>query len=321
MGNNRNSEVVDLVKSCLRDVPAALTFSKENCMTRNLKVLVADGSLWEMILLYLVLAGYALSKPDRKGYCGTVNGVEFHRCNRRTIPHFLAKEDADAGVTGYDLLYASDARGLREVCRLCFSRNSNGPTRWVLARRKGFDPDGRKVRIGCELPRLAKKLLKERTLPFDFTIEKIDGSEEAYAAKRLVDMVLVVTETGESLRAFDLEIVPGFDCLLESTPVLLAQTLLDAGKEATLQALNMALQAVVGASAHVMVTFNVPAHVGIALLRLPAGVAPTVAPLSDPRWQACTVCIRRTELGDVLCKLRQAGAKSIVMQEIQGFIA
>ncbi|HAI98697.1 TPA: hypothetical protein DCL30_04150 [Candidatus Peribacteria bacterium] len=288
-----------------------------------LKVVCGNGSLAEQIMMYLAIAGYVLFKPDRTGYCGTANGVEFYQFDRRTAPWFLLK-GFHVVITGYDLFLASNLTTLRVVGPLCFSRKTDQPTRWVLACRAGWIPDAeRVVSIGCELPRLAKKLLAsvEKPLPFRYRIEKIDGSEEACVKYGLVDMVLAVTETGESLRACGLEIVPGYDCLLQSTPVLLAANGLTPGQEQQLQELYLALRTVVGAQAYVMVTFDVPAAADIKGLDLPAAIAPTRSPLVDPLWTACEICIRRTELGSVLRKLSATGAKGIVMRDVQGYLS
>ena len=126
---------------------------------------------------------------------------------------------------------------------------------------------------------------------------RIDGSEEMCVKYGVADAVLVVTETGRSIRENGLEILPGCDSLLVSKPEIRALPHLPAAKEESLQALSLALQAVVSGQAFITVAFDIPAAVDLSALRLPASVAPTVSPLTDPLWNACEICIPRSLFG------------------------
>ncbi|MDD4319759.1 MAG: phosphoribosyl-AMP cyclohydrolase [Candidatus Peribacteraceae bacterium] len=290
--------------------------------SEKLRFVLPNGSLWERLVMFLSLAGFSISKPDRTGFCGTVNGVEFFQFDRRMVPQFVATScRCDAGITGKDLLLASGVEELREIAPLCFSRASDQPTRWVLAKRKErVLQQGDEVVIGCELPELARKILDPVPLPFTYRIVKIEGSEEPCVLWNIVDMVLVVTETGGSLRACGLEIVQGCDCLLESTPVILARRYLPPEKEETLQRLSLALQAVIGTQQYVMVAFDIPSDVDLERLPLPASVAPTVSPSTDKNWNVCEICLPRPQFGAILLLLKKVGAKGIVMRNIEGYL-
>ena len=67
---------------------------------------------------------------------------------------------------------------------------------------------------------------------------RIDGSEEMCVKYGIADAVLVVTETGRSIRENGLEILPGCDSLLVSKPEIRALPHLPAAKEESLQALS-----------------------------------------------------------------------------------
>ncbi len=286
---------------------------------KTLRMIVPNGSLWQRLAMYLAIAGYTLREPDRTGFCGCANGVEFFQADRRMIPGFV-EVAFDAGITGYDLLLASGIKGLREVANLCFSRASDRPSCWVLARRKGFRRRGKTVTIACELPRLATILLRRRQPPFRYRIVRIDGSEELCVKERLADMALVVTESGTSIRANSLEIVPGFENLLASTPRILARRKLPVAKEEALLALSTALFGVVGASDVVMLTFDISTDVDIEAISLPSAVAPTVTRLTREGWNACQTCIPRSAFGRVSMKLKKLDARAIAMQRIEGYL-
>jgi ATP phosphoribosyltransferase-like protein len=136
----------------------------------------------------------------------------------------------------------------------------------------------------------------------------------------IADAVLVVTETGRSIRENGLEILPGCDSLLVSKPEIRALPDLSSEQEDSLQALSFALQAVVSAQAYITVSFDIPASVDLLALHLPASVAPTVSPLTDPLWKACEICIPRSVFGPTLVRLKRAGARGIVMNDTQGYL-
>ncbi len=287
---------------------------------RNLKIVLPNGSLWQRLVMYLAVAGYPVRDPDRTGFCCSVNGIDFFQVDRRMVPAFVAQA-FDAGITGHDLHLASGIRGLCEVGQLCFSRATDQPTRWVLARKAGFRrKKGQAVTIACELPRLASILLRRASLPFSYRVIRIDGSEEQYVKEGLSDMVLVVTETTRSIRENSLEIVPGCENLLQSTPRVLARKNLPVSKEEALADFVTAMRGVVGASAVAMLTFDIPAKVPVADLKLPSAVAPTDFNLTRPGWKAYETCISPSDFGRVSRRLKRFGAKAIAMQRLEGYI-
>lgn len=290
-------------------------------MAEKLRFAVPNGSLWERLCLHLATAGYPLRSPDRTGLCGEADGIQFHQLDRRMIPAFMRTGMFDAGLTGLDLWENSGTvHGLRMIDRFSFSRSTDQPSRWVLATRKGTSLDRRPVRVACELPRLAEILLAKTNLPREHQVVRIDGSEEMCVKYGIADAVLVVTETGRSIRENGLEILPGCDSLLVSKPEIRALPDLPPAKEESLQALSLALQAVVSAQAFITVAFDIPARVDLTGLRLPASVAPTVSPLTDPEWKACEICIPRSVFGPTLVRLKAAGARGIVMNDTQGYL-
>jgi ATP phosphoribosyltransferase len=187
----------------------------------------------------------------------------------------------------------------------------------VLVRRKGETFTGR-VTVACELPDFARTLLRDVPFPDGYDVLPISGSEEQTVKHGLADAVLVVTETGSSVRANELEIVPGCESLFISMPQIIALRELDADDEQTLRALMAALRGVVGAQEFILLKADVPSLITVGELELPASVAPSVLPTSDPAWYAVEVCIPRARYGDVAVRLEDAGAKGIVMVPIAG---
>lgn len=288
-----------------------------------LRFVLPTGSLADPVRSYLKIAGYDFRQPDRRGCCGVAHGVEFWQLDRRSIPWFLQTGNYDAGITGRDLLIASGVQGLEVICSLQFSRSSEQPTRWVLTKRANWQPDpdpDAVVRIGCELPSFAENMLAERHLPFPFRVVQIHGSEEMCVREGIVDLALIVTETGSSIAANGLEVVPDFESLFESTPVIVINPICSSNHP-DLRALTAALQSVVGAAQRRMIVFDLPRSVNLQSLQLPAVVSPTKNSLVDDAWCAYTINIAIEQLGMVLVVLEDAGARGITVLNVQGYIA
>jgi ATP phosphoribosyltransferase len=223
-----------------------------------LRFALPNGSLKDRLRMYLRKAGYDIGHPDRRGNCGIYNAVEFWERDRRMIPKLIRNGTFDAGITGRDLILDCDAQDdVRTVADLCFSRNTDEPARWVLAYNPVQFPllsEGSRsatniARVGCELSTFAAKLGSTPAMVHsgfvyrDFV--RLEGYEEAAIMDGLCDVVIVVTETGSTLRQLGLQIVPGCECLFVSTPQIIARQQLSAEKEVILQQFRLALEAAV----------------------------------------------------------------------------
>lgn len=196
---------------------------------KQLLVALPKGSLCGRLLDHLREAGYKVREPESNGYCGETDRLRFELIDRQLLPRLVHNGSFDAGITGQDIHWDSGCK-LAELAHFNFARHSDRPSRWVLATKKGFSPSRIKpeqngvVRIGCELPRFGKELLKDpekvRPLPFEWEIVRIPGSEEAAVAYGYVDIACVVTETGNSLRDYNLKVMAGYNELFISHPAL-----------------------------------------------------------------------------------------------------
>jgi len=274
------------------------------------------SSLSAPLRRFLSIAGYALGEGDVEDV--ESNGVRFTEAGRRSIPTLIARRAFDAGITGYDL-YLNSGEELRSVAKLCFSRSSAQATRWVLACKQGWAPGSGPVRIVTELPKLAKRLLDEAKVPFAYVIEEIDGTEELWVKEGLAESVLLVTESGKSMFRNGLNVVSGVKSpLLVSTPRIFAREGLGSEQEETLQNLTFALKSVVDAHAMVMVTFDID-ELFLPNLPLRSVIAPTYTCLDKNGWLSVQICIPREEYGFMGRRIKQAGGRSIVMQNIDGY--
>ncbi len=287
---------------------------------------VPNGSLQERTLDVLGRAGYLLStRIGRDDFIGETEGVRFFLRDRENIADLVATGSFDAGITGADLKvnagFVEEQSALRIVTDLSYGRNSNSATRWVLAAPVGLTlekwRDMTNRRIGTERLELAKHCLKF-VLREDDDLVILPGKEESAVGDGLCDAVFVVTETGSSLKAHSLEVL--CDNLFVSTPQLLARDGLSEAELGVVEAIGLAMKAVLEAADMVTLTFDIPTEV-LDDLELACAVSPTVSQTMDPLWLAGQVLIPRVQLGKTLLELRRAGARGVFMQEVQGYMS
>ena len=128
----------------------------------------------------------------------------------------------------------------------------------------------------------------------------------------LVDAIVELTETGNSLRANNLRIV---ETLLESTTRFIAnhQAWADPWKRQKIEQIRLLLRAALDAENVVLIKMNVPADQVETVIGLVPGMhAPTVNQLSDPGWCSLESVVEERVVRDVIPKLKSAGAEGIL---------
>ena len=128
----------------------------------------------------------------------------------------------------------------------------------------------------------------------------------------LVDAIVDLTETGNSIRANNLRIV---DVLLETNTVLIANknSWEDEAKRAKIESRALLLQAALEAKAEVGLKLNVERTVLEKVLEeLPALRNPTISPLSDENWVAVETVIEKKVAREIIPALKRLGAEGIV---------
>lgn len=294
-------------------------------MTDVIRFAVPNGSMQERTLQILRQAGYVLPAPiGRDDRIGVANGIEFFLRDRENIGSLVQRGAFDAGITGTDLMLDELVEPIEHVpvvCRLPYSRATNRPAVYVLAAPAGTTLDAWRAqhphRIGAERINLARRCLSGFGLLGDNELVKLPGKEEAAVADGLCDSVVVLTETGASLRAHGLEVLHE---LFTSTMVLIHRPEFERGSDQlrSLQALGWAMRAILQAEQAVLVTFDLRRD-AIATLDLPAAVSPTISQTLDPEWVAGQVLIVRAQFPAVLLQLQASGARGIFMQDVAAY--
>ncbi len=281
--------------------------------SRTLKVAIPKGSLQEPTIELLAKAGYEIHVSSR-GLRPSSNDSELdlYLIRAQEIGRYLGQGFIDCGITGYDWAYENGV-DLIDLAELPYSRATTRPTRWVLVVpedspiRKPEDLEGK--RIATEGVGITQRYLKERGIQAE--VEFSWGATEVKVPD-LVDAIVDVTETGDSIRANRLRIV---DTLLTSFPHFYANpsAAADPWKMEKMDRIAMLLKAALCARGKVGLKMNFPnARLAELLEKLPSLRRPTISQLSEEGWLAVETVIDETVVRDIIPELKRLGAEGII---------
>ena len=223
----------------------------------------------------------------------------------------------DCGITGNDWVLENRSRVLR-VVELVYAKRTRHPVRWVLAvpataSVRGLrDLEGK--RIATELVNVTKEFLAKHGVSTN--VEFSWGATEGKVRAGLVDAIVELTETGQTLIANGLKIL---ETVCESTTQLIANTeaMADPWKRRKIEMVRTLLAGAVEADGKVGLKLNVPEQkLQQVMDTLPAMKRPTVSKLwskdgRDP-WLAVETVIEERQVKALIPKLKDAGAQDII---------
>ena len=281
--------------------------------SKLLKLGLPKGSLQAATLTLMEKAGYKFQVGPRS-YHAACDDPEITGMLVRAqeMARYVEAGVFDAGLTGLDWIKESQA-DVVEVADLIYAKQSMGPVKWVLAVPEASSIESVKdlegKRIATEAVNLTKAYLAKHGVSAH--VEFSWGATEVKAPE-LVDAIVEVTETGESLRANQLKIL---DVVLESWTKLIANrtSWQDEWKREKIENVVLLLQAAIAAEGKVGLKLNVEkTHLDTVLKILPAITSPTVSYLSDDRWVALETILDEKEVRRLIPQLRRAGAVGII---------
>lgn len=277
-----------------------------------LKLGIPKGSLQEATLHIFKEAGYDISVSKRSYYpqiddeeitCMLIRAQEMAR--------YVESGQLDCGLTGLDWIRENRA-DVVEVCELAYAKSSFRPVKWVLAVKEGSPyqsvQDLRGKTIATEVVNLTADYLAVHGV--EANIEYSWGATEVKVPD-LADAIVEITETGSSLRANNLKVL---DTVLKSTTRFIAnkQAYADPEKRQKMERIIMMLQAVIDAVPKVCIMMNVPGDRLDDVLDIIPSENPTISRLARGEWVDILAVIDQAALRDVLPRLKECGAKSIV---------
>ncbi|MDQ8185307.1 ATP phosphoribosyltransferase [Pelagicoccus sp. SDUM812002] len=271
------------------------------------------GSLEEPTIRLFQKAGWNIRKSSRS-YKPSIDDPELDGrfVRSQEISRYVDHGFFDCGLCGYDWVVENES-DVVEVCDLVYSRASNRPSYWVLAVPEASPikaiKDLQGKRIATEVVGMTRKFLAEHGVEAE--IEFSWGATEVKVPD-MVDAIVDLTETGNSLRANKLRIV---ETLLKTNTKLIAnkKSWEDPKKRAKIENIAMMLQAALSAADKVGLKLNAPKEKLAAILEiLPSLRNPTVNELSDGGWSAIEVILEEKAVRDIIPRLKELGAEGII---------
>ncbi len=284
----------------------------------RLKIGLPKGSLQEATVRLFERAGFKVVISDRS-YLPSIDDPELEPMLLRAqeMSRYVEQGALDCGITGNDWILENRSR-VERVAELVYAKRTRHPVRWVLAVpatapiRTLKDLQGK--RIATELVNVTKDYLAKHGVRAD--VEFSWGATEGKVRAGLVDAIVELTETGQTLIANGLRVL---ETLWESTTQFIANpsALADPWKRRKIESIKTLLVGAVEADGKVGLKFNVPeAKLQRVMGTLPAMKRPTVSKLwskddRDPWWAVETVIDER-QVKALIPTLKDAGAQDII---------
>jgi ATP phosphoribosyltransferase len=280
---------------------------------KKLKLGLPKGSLQESTIELFKKAGIRVISSSRSyfPYCDDEE-LEIMLVRSQEMAKYVEQGVFDAGLTGFDWVCESGA-DVAEVGELIYAKSGFRSVKWVLAVPESSEiksvKDMQGKRIATELVNFTSKYFEEKNI--NVNVEFSWGATEA-KTPALVDAIVELTETGNSLRANKLRIV---EELLQSTTRFIAnkESIKDNWKKEKIENLMMLLKGALAAENLVGLKLNIhEANLEKVAEILPGLRKPTISPLQDKGWFALEVIIDEKELKKLLPQLKRIGAEGII---------
>lgn len=286
---------------------------KKNGKKKVLRIGIPKGSLEAATLDLFNKAGYLFTLSSRS-YFPSIDDdeIEAMLIRAQEMAIYVQQGVLDVGLTGKDWVLENKA-SVVEITELVYAKRSMKPVKWVLAVPEDSpfksvkDLEGK--RIATEVVNITKSYLRRNGVKAE--VEFSWGATEVKAPE-LVDAIVEVTETGESLKANKLRMI---DTVLVSTTMLIAnkKSMRDPWKREKIENIAILLKSAIEAERRVGVKMNVrKTDVQKILEVLPAITSPTISYLTDDQWVALETVIEEKIVRKLVPILIRHGATGII---------
>ncbi len=271
------------------------------------------GSLEESTKSLFAKAGWKIATSSRS-YKPSIDDPELDGrfIRAQEVSRYVEHGFFDCGLTGFDWIQ-ENASDVIEVCDLVYSRASVQKSRWVLcvpessAITKPEQLAGK--RVATELVGTVRRYFAAKKIAAE--VEFSWGATEVKVPD-LVDAIVDITETGNSIRANKLRII---DTLLETNTKFIANKASWAipAKRKKIETIALLLRGALEAESKVGLKMNLPKSALDSVVRtLPALRNPTISQLSSPDWIALETIIDESVVREIIPQLKALGAEGIV---------
>ena len=271
------------------------------------------GSLQDATTKLFGKAGFNISVSSRS-YRPSIDDDELDGrfVRAQEVSRYVEHGYFDCGLTGQDWVRENDS-DVVEVCDLVYSRASNKRSKWIIAVPEASpiqsvkDLEGK--RIATEVVNITAQYLKDNGVNAE--VEFSWGATEVKVPD-LVDAIVDLTETGNSIRANKLRII---DTLLYTNTVLIANKASweIPEKRKKIENIALLLQSALEANSKVGLKLNIEkAKLDGILADLPALRNPTINRLADESWVAIDTILDEKVVREIIPELKARGAEGII---------
>jgi ATP phosphoribosyltransferase len=271
------------------------------------------GSLQDSTIKLFGKAGFNISVSSRS-YRPSIDDEELDGrfVRAQEVSRYVEHGYFDCGLTGQDWVKENDS-DVVEVCSLVYSRASNKRSKWIIAVPEAStvqtvkDLEGK--RIATEVVNITRQYLKDNGVNAE--VEFSWGATEVKVPD-LVDAIVDLTETGNSIRANKLRIV---DTLLYTNTVLIANKVSweNPAKRKKIENIALLLTSALEANSKVGLKLNIEKSKLEAILSdLPALRNPTINRLADESWVAIDTVLDEKVVREIIPELKERGAEGII---------
>ena len=283
-------------------------------------IVIPKGSLEAQTLLLFKQADLEIKVTNRE-YNPSIEDPRIERVKilrPQEIPEYVEKGYFDLGITGRDWI-AERGADVVEIADLSYSKmaEKEGVVKIVLAvpadradinEAKDVPPQSK---ISTEYPKLTKSFFDNLGIPV-----QIFFSYGATEAKDMMDAIVELTETGETLRKNNWRII---HTILESHTKLIANkdSWNDSSKRAEIEEIKTLLSGVIEARGKVLLSMNVAGtKLKEVMSALPAMKKPTISQLYEQDYYAVETVVSKRDVNVLIPKLKSMGAEDIIEMNI-----
>ncbi len=289
-----------------------------------ISIAIPKGSLEAQTMLLFKQADLEVKVTSRE-YNPTINDPRIGKVKilrPQEIPEYVEKGYFDMGITGKDWIEERDAKVV-EIADMRYSKaaEKESTVNIVLAvQADSAIQDAAEMKpqskISTEYPNITRKFFERLDIPV-----QIFFSYGATEAKDMMDGIVELTETGETLRKNNWRIIA---TLLESSTKLIANkdAWADTTKRREMEEIRTLLAGVLEARGRVLLSMNVANDQLKDLIDvLPAMKRPTISQLYDSdinhtRYYAVETVVSKHEVNILIPLLKSKGAEDIIEIDI-----
>ncbi len=271
----------------------------------------SKGRLRDAALNTLDRAGLQFRVSGRRLFSVCADtGIRIIFTNTADIPVLVAEGVVDLGITGSDQVLEKGVQVVEHrrlgfgKCRLSVAVHKDAPYRTAQ--------DLAGCVVGAKFVRLAREYF-ERESVADVRVIEIQGAVEVMVLLGMVDGIVEIVETGNSLVENDLVEI---DRVLEAEAVLIGTA--NPRDTELAEQLIRRIDGVLAAARYTLLEYNCPAnHLEQAFAITPGFSSPTVAHLQDSDWLAVKVLVEKDTTQRVIDELESIGCVAILETELR----